>query len=848
MSSRGQEMHFNGSTPKLWTLTLLLRMVLLLAAVPEQAVGDYWGEWSAWSECSRTCDGGATYQERKCIRSFHSRQGCEGDRYRYDTCNTQVCPPDGMDFRSEQCTAYNNATYGGKLYDWLPYTDRKNPCALYCIAKGTRTVVRLAPKVLDGTRCKHNAFDMCISGKCWKVGCDYKLGSDVQLDLCGVCGGNNSCLTGTQSHKERYQWREAGLSQCSASCGVGVQVSVFVCYEALSEQQVSDSHCQESEQPAGRRQNCFRRRCPPVWKIFPWQPCTVTCGGGTKSRAVRCMDTLMDGRQQWLHDSFCPSPRPSVVQTCSKQICPTWYAGQWSPCSVTCGWGVQVREVVCRHEGDTFCEDDSKPITRRNCTTTFACNDPDDPRYIAERDETADSRQELTGRELRDGTPAFVHEEDINNHDMSKPRYVVTSWSACSVTCGTGTRQRFVMCQVRLYYLRGFVDLADSECPGEKPPTMEVCERDPCYGDYEWRATGVTACDRSCLGGIQETLVQCLHKTNNTEAPEDHCLHSKTVPVERKICNDIPCPQRWRIGDFSPCSTTCGGGLMIREVTCIQEVSSVVDKVLTLPDFMCQKPVPQRVRTCNTQFCPADWATGFWSECSVTCGPGVQLRPVVCQRVTADGTPTDVDEYHCPPTEKPVSELACNESPCPIVRIKRQTLRFFQLNKMERVRLKVGTSAAILPGTSVIATCPVRGASKNSVEWLRNDRPLRKTRRTHVSSSGKLRITNARPDRDTGNYTCIAGLERARLELTFSDFYAVLQETALREKYLLGFLADSPSENASVYHKDPSETKPFTTRIRMTDNKDLSRSSWVTGHRVQPRVTAAYGRDRSAVR
>ena len=24
--------------------------------------------------------------------------------------------------------------------------------------------------------------------------------------------------------------------------------------------------------------------------------------------------------------------------------------------SVTCGWGRQVREVVCRHEGDTFCD------------------------------------------------------------------------------------------------------------------------------------------------------------------------------------------------------------------------------------------------------------------------------------------------------------------------------------------------------------------------------------------------------------------------------------------------------------------------------------------------------------
>ena len=79
----------------------------------------------------------------------------------------QSCPPGVLDFRWEQCAAYNNATYGGKLYAWLPYTDRKNPCALYCIAKGTRTVVRLAPKVLDGTRCKHNTFDMCISGKCW---------------------------------------------------------------------------------------------------------------------------------------------------------------------------------------------------------------------------------------------------------------------------------------------------------------------------------------------------------------------------------------------------------------------------------------------------------------------------------------------------------------------------------------------------------------------------------------------------------------------------------------------------------------------------------------------------------
>ncbi|XP_070177098.1 protein madd-4-like [Littorina saxatilis] len=786
-------------------------LLLLLVAVLESAMGDYWGNWSTWSECSRTCDGGATYQERKCIRSYHSMLGCEGDRYRYNTCNTNSCPPGVLDFRSEQCAAYNNATYGGKLYKWLPYTDRKNPCALYCIAKGTRTVVRLAPKVLDGTRCKHNTFDMCISGKCWQVGCDYRLGSSRQLDLCGICGGNNSCLTASPTRKGRYQWREAGLSHCSASCGVGVQVSVFQCFDTIRNRHLNDKRCVRTERPSGRNQNCFRRRCPPAWKIFPWQPCSATCGGGTRSRAVRCMDTLSDGRQQWLHDSFCPHPHPSASQACNREICPTWYAGQWSPCSVTCGWGRQVREVVCRHEGDQFCDQNTKPLTRRNCTTNFPCYDPRDPRYIAERENNI-QRQELTIGELTniDAGPTtsevvIVHEDDVKNHDMSTPKFVVSSWSACSATCGTGYRQRYVRCQVHLVYIRDIVDLDDNECQGPKPAASEECNHEPCYEDYEWRSMGMTSCDRSCLGGTQESLIQCFHEENDTIAGEEHCKKATPIPVERRVCNDFPCPQRWRIGDFATCSVTCGGGLMSREVTCVQDVSRVVSKVLTLPDFMCQKPVPARVRECNTQYCPANWATGFWSECSATCGEGLQLRPVVCQRVSRDGTPVDVDDYHCPPTERPPSERACNETACPTVRIKRHSMKFFQLNKMDRVRLVVGTDAAILPGTSVVANCPVRGISKRAIEWLKNDRPLRKTRRTHISKNGKLRIRNSRPERDTANYTCIAGPERAKLEIVFSDLYALVQEAAVREKYLLGILADSPSvgENFSAYHKDP---------------------------------------------
>ncbi|CAG5116554.1 unnamed protein product, partial [Candidula unifasciata] len=229
---------------------------------------------------------------------------------------------------------------------------------------------------------------------------------------------------------------------------------------------------------------------------------------------------------------------------------------------------------------------------------------------------------------------------------------------------------------------------------------------------------------------------------------------------------------------------------MIRDVRCIQQVDVVLDRVLNLPDVMCEHPIPLRVRECNTQLCPANWASGFWSECSVTCGHGVELRPVVCQRVTTDGEPVDVDEYHCPPGEKPEAERPCNVTACPEVQIKEKHMKFFQINKLDKVRLVVGTDAAILPGTSVIIKCPVTGMNRKKVEWLKDERPIRQGHRVTVSTRGNLRIRRSRPDKDTGTYTCIAEHKRASLQIAFSDLYAIIQETLQREKYLLGFLAD----------------------------------------------------------
>ena len=45
-----------------------------------------WSTWTLWSECSRSCDGGASYQQRQCAGGMR----CIGDSIRYRTCNNDV--------------------------------------------------------------------------------------------------------------------------------------------------------------------------------------------------------------------------------------------------------------------------------------------------------------------------------------------------------------------------------------------------------------------------------------------------------------------------------------------------------------------------------------------------------------------------------------------------------------------------------------------------------------------------------------------------------------------------------------------------------------------------------------
>ncbi|XP_041632766.1 protein madd-4 isoform X1 [Drosophila kikkawai] len=838
-----------------------------------------WSTWSDWSTCSRTCDGGIMQQIRRCSNSG----SCRGESARFRICNMQPCP-EQQDFRSSQCAAYNDVPYDGTLYKWTPHYDYVEPCALTCrghpahlvedISRETggghdeesehydeqSVIVQLSARVQDGTRCRSGSLDMCIQGKCQRVGCDLKIGSTKKIDGCGVCGGDgNSCS------QPLYYWEMAPMSQCSATCGGGYKMARPICRNRLTNADVDDTLCSLTNRPEASVEQCNTHSCPPRWITDDWSTCSRLCGHGYRERMVVCAEES-NAIKTRVADIMCRSPKPPTQETCIIEECPHWEVEDWTGCSVSCGQGIQMRGVECKSTDGSLsakCDPLTKPGSMQQCSTGIPCGgdgasqnkgggtiivgssrsgnerseremdrsdvDDDDDEDLDDEAEDIDDME--SGQDTDDGeglsyadqplryshqTQSRLHQEAPNeprtmrltsgnsNSNYNRrggdidvpsldPSFVKdTDWSPCSVTCGEGIRRRSYKCKIFLEYSRTVATVNDSLCEGTKPhDEAERCVEDPCvlpshgFDDqfprdsikvgvsepgktYVWREQGYTSCSASCLGGVEELIINCVREDNGRVVSPFLCSPETKPEARVRTCNDRPCPPRWNYSDYTPCSKSCGIGIKTREVQCIHEVTRGGENTMVVPNSMCPQPPPADRQYCNVLDCPVRWEVGEWSKCSHTCGYGFKDRKVECKQIMAQEHKIERPESMCP-SAKPPDKKPCNVKPCPpedpkpVIQINNST-HIQHDPKKTKITLKVGGAGVVFFGTQVKIKCPVKRYNRTKIKWSKDHKPLQRSRKFKVSKKGALRILDI-TFRDAGVYSCHAGLSSAEISI-----------------------------------------------------------------------------------
>ncbi|XP_029932614.1 ADAMTS-like protein 1 isoform X2 [Myripristis murdjan] len=631
-----------------------------------------WDAWGSWSECSRTCGGGASYSLRRCLSS----KTCEGQNIKYRTCSNVDCPPDAGDFRAQQCSAHADVRYQGQYHEWLPVdNDPDNPCALKCKAKGSGLVVELAPKVLDGTRCYTESLDMCISGVCQIVGCDHELGSTAKEDNCGVCNGDGSSCRLVRGHYKSqhssgktedtvvvipYKSRHVRLVlkgpdhlyvESKTLQGVKGELELDSSGQyhlentTLDYQKLSDKEVLRITGPLGADftvkvqyasgadsvvQFIYYQPIVHRWRETDFFPCSVTCGGGYQLTSAECFD-LRSGRvvvDQYCHyypENIKPKPK---LQECNMEPClasdgykqimpydlyhplPRWESSPWTACSTSCGGGIQSRSVSC-------VEEDMQGIITP--TEEWKC--------------------------LYSPKSAIL--QPCNTFDC--PTWLAQEWSPCTVTCGQGLRYRVVLC----------IDHRGLHAGGCNPTTKPHIKEE-------------------CL-----VTVPCYKPAEKVPVEAKPLWHKQAIELEEVIVTEEP---TFIPGPWQPCSRTCGAGIQQRAVKC-QVLLSFSQTVADLPDDECEGVKPATSQPCYRTPCSGvegqgradeqeeeegnppqreelhDWEYEGFTECSESCGGGVQEAVVICLNKQ---TREAADQSLCVSSRRPPQLLQdCNTQPCP---------------------------------------------------------------------------------------------------------------------------------------------------------------------------------------
>uniref|UniRef100_A0AAX7T7C7 Peptidase M12B domain-containing protein n=1 Tax=Astatotilapia calliptera TaxID=8154 RepID=A0AAX7T7C7_ASTCA len=564
------------------------------------------GSWSGWSEfssCSRTCGGGVALRTRQCNnpRPAFGGNDCEGPDIEAELCNQQPCERTQLNFMAEQCSQTDNHP----LY--LP----PNSASFYT----------------------------------W-------------IPALGFTQGDEQCRYMCQSDGENF-------------------------IVSRGSQFVDGTRCEtDSPPPFGATAACLRGRCQlfgcdGVLHSGKVRDICGVCGGNGSS--CRLISDSYSGGQAREYITFVSVPvNATQVHIINRAPLFTHMAVKTGETYIVSGMGSMALNMT--HPSPL---DENRLEYRIHLT----------PDLLPEMEELlvpGPLQKEIKiyrkyGKEYGEKTnPNISYQFYVPTRNSSQMDVLPKGkWSVfptpCSVSCGSGNMKAvgevFISrksCKIHENTVRSVrrhvyicadeetsKPLEEHDCSTPRPTTLlyTTCNLAPC--PPRWRSKqGV--CSVTCGGGVANRVLYCAREAEGEEVVvEDSECSNFPKPTAVVSCNTHSCPARWKVFRTLPCSVSCDLGVAQRVVSCVQFIHG---KESMVAEENCHAAVKPAITVpCLVQVCTFRWEVKPWSQCSVSCGYGIQSRAVSCM---GPSKPEPLSPLICMHMPKPITIQGCYTGSC----------------------------------------------------------------------------------------------------------------------------------------------------------------------------------------